>query len=218
MGSPTSSLQIRLDIGGVKFTTTASTLARRNANSVLAAVANDCLQKSQTPGYECETVVFDRDGTHFKHILIWLRDGVVTRGLKTSVYLEILREAEYYTLPGLRKSVKRILGTYDDKVPEDVKSAAQTPDLRRLDVIRFTHCGLKLRGVNLSGLDLSNLDLSGGEFQYARLYNTNFENCDLRDANLEYCDAGGANFRNANLRFCNCTGMVMHRCRGQHHM
>lgn len=42
-------------------------------------------------------VFVDRDGKHFRHILNWLRDGVVPT-LTESKYIELLREAEYYQL------------------------------------------------------------------------------------------------------------------------
>lgn len=42
-------------------------------------------------------VFVDRDGEHFRHILNWLRDGVVPI-LKDNDYTELLREAEYYQL------------------------------------------------------------------------------------------------------------------------
>lgn len=42
-------------------------------------------------------VFVDRDGTHFRHILNWLRDGVVPT-LSESEYSELLREANYYQL------------------------------------------------------------------------------------------------------------------------
>ena len=42
-------------------------------------------------------VFVDRDGKHFRHILNWLRDGVVPT-LKDSEYAELLLEAEYYQL------------------------------------------------------------------------------------------------------------------------
>lgn len=42
-------------------------------------------------------VFVDRDGKHFRHILNWLRDGVVPT-LKDYEYSELLREAEYYQL------------------------------------------------------------------------------------------------------------------------
>lgn len=46
----------------------------------------------------CQGYIFvDRDGKHFRHILNWLRDGVVPT-LSDSEYAELLREAEYYQL------------------------------------------------------------------------------------------------------------------------
>lgn len=42
-------------------------------------------------------IFVDRDGKHFRHILNWLRDGVVPT-LKDFEYSELLREAEYYQL------------------------------------------------------------------------------------------------------------------------
>lgn len=42
-------------------------------------------------------VFVDRDGKHFRHILNWLRDGVVPT-LEDNEYSELLREAEYYQL------------------------------------------------------------------------------------------------------------------------
>lgn len=43
-------------------------------------------------------VVFvDRDGKHFRHILNWLRDGIIPILIEAE-YQELLREAEYYQL------------------------------------------------------------------------------------------------------------------------
>lgn len=39
----------------------------------------------------------DRDGKHFRHILNWLRDGVVPK-LNDAEYSELMREAEFYQL------------------------------------------------------------------------------------------------------------------------
>ncbi|RDX81517.1 FH protein interacting protein FIP2, partial [Mucuna pruriens] len=66
---------VRLNIGGKKFCTTTGTLTQREPDSMLAAM----------------------DGKHFRHILNWLRDGVVPT-LEESQYSELLREAEYYQL------------------------------------------------------------------------------------------------------------------------
>lgn len=53
----------------------------------------NCLIIKLLQGY----VFFDRDGKHFRHVLNWLRDGVVPT-LSDSEYSELLREAEYYQL------------------------------------------------------------------------------------------------------------------------
>ena len=42
-------------------------------------------------------VFVDRDGKHFRHVLNWLRDGVVPT-LTDAEYPELAREAEYYQL------------------------------------------------------------------------------------------------------------------------
>lgn len=44
---------------------------------------------------------FDRDPTHFRHILNFLRDGALPQGLSASAQLEMCREANYYVVPGL---------------------------------------------------------------------------------------------------------------------
>ncbi|KAF5783893.1 putative potassium channel tetramerization-type BTB domain, SKP1/BTB/POZ domain superfamily [Helianthus annuus] len=98
-------------------------------------------------------VFVDRDGTHFRHILNWLRDGVAPN-LFDLERLELLREAEYYQLLGLVEMINMVL----NKKKVDEKMDA---DLTRTDIIKClqskTKYCLKLRGVNLSGLDLSNL-------------------------------------------------------------
>lgn len=42
-------------------------------------------------------VFLDRDGKHFRHILNWLRDGVVPN-LSDLECSELVREAEYYQI------------------------------------------------------------------------------------------------------------------------
>lgn len=61
-------------------------------------------------------VFVDRDGKHFRHILNWLRDGVVPT-LGECEYSELLREADYYllsviiTLFYLERVQKKIMST-----------------------------------------------------------------------------------------------------------
>lgn len=86
---------LRLNIGGKKFWTTIDTVTQREPDSMLAAMFSGRHTLSQDPnnGY----VFVDRDGKHFRHILNWLRDGVVPT-LEEAEYTELLREAEYYQL------------------------------------------------------------------------------------------------------------------------
>ncbi|KAB1995867.1 hypothetical protein ES319_D13G190800v1 [Gossypium barbadense] len=86
---------VRLSIGGKKFCTTIDTLTRREPDSMLAAVfsSRHTVYQDSEKGY----VFVDRDGKHFRHILNWLRDGVVPT-LTDSEYSELIREAEYYQL------------------------------------------------------------------------------------------------------------------------
>ncbi|KAH9329680.1 hypothetical protein KI387_001788, partial [Taxus chinensis] len=96
------------------------------------------------------SVFIERDGTHFRHVLNWLRDGVVP-SLDGSGYQELMREAEYYQLLGLTEQINFCLNRkkeYDETKPE----------MTRKEVIKCIQAKrVKLRGINLSGLDLSKL-------------------------------------------------------------
>ncbi|GFY98031.1 potassium channel tetramerization domain-containing protein [Actinidia rufa] len=149
MHSEVFSSLVRLNIGGKKFCTTVDTLTQREPDSMLAAMFSGrhtlCLDSEK--GY----VFIDRDGKHFRHILNWLRDGVVPT-LKDTQYSELLREAEYYQLLGLIDGINAIL----DKRKENEELDTE---LTRTDII--IKCiqseRVRFRGVNLSGLDLSKL-------------------------------------------------------------
>ncbi|KAJ6974977.1 hypothetical protein NC653_030964 [Populus alba x Populus x berolinensis] len=95
MKDHTFSSLIRLNIGGKKFCTTIDTLTQGEPDSMLAAMFRGRFMVSEDPdkGY----VFIDRDGKHFRHILNWLRDGVVPT-LTDAGYSELMREAEYYQL------------------------------------------------------------------------------------------------------------------------
>ncbi|KAL6275446.1 hypothetical protein ACE6H2_019047 [Prunus campanulata] len=186
---------IRLNIGGNEFCTSVDTLTQREPNSMLAAMFSG---RHQDPakGY----VFIDRDGTHFRHILNWLRDGIVPSLEDCSKYSELLREAEYFQLLGLREGIHDFL---NKKKEDDKKSIAKLDaELTRRDIIRCiqSNARIRFRGVNLSGLDLSKLDLSNIDFSYACLRNVCFSSCDLDGAKFNHVDAEGAIFRNASLQ------------------
>ncbi|KAM1737986.1 hypothetical protein ACFX11_013858 [Malus domestica] len=192
-----SSSLIRLNIGGKKFCTTIDTLTHREPDSMLAAMfsGRHSLCQDAEKGY----VFLDRDGKHFRHILNWLRDGVVPT-LKDSIYSELLREAEYYQLLGLMDGINAVL----NKKREDEELDTE---LTRTDIIKCIQSDrVRFRGVNLSGLDLSKLDLSLVDFSYACLKNVFFSRANLQCAKFKDADAEGAIFHNATLRECEFTG------------
>ncbi|KAF9670275.1 hypothetical protein SADUNF_Sadunf13G0051600 [Salix dunnii] len=114
---------------------------------MLAAMFRGRLTVSEDPkGY----VFIDRDGKHFRHILNWLRDGVVPT-LTDAGYSELTREAEYYQLLGLVEGINSVLNKRKEGDELDA-------ELTRADIIKcIQYNKVKFRGINFSGLDLSKL-------------------------------------------------------------
>ncbi|PNT07013.1 hypothetical protein POPTR_013G062500v4 [Populus trichocarpa] len=197
MKDHTFSSLIRLNIGGKKFCTTIDTLTRGEPDSMLAAMFRGRLMVSEDPdkGY----VFIDRDGKHFRHILNWLRDGVVPT-LTDAGYSELMREAEYYQLLGLLEGINSVLNKRKEGNELDA-------ELTRADIIKcIQYKKVKFRGINFSGLDLSKLDLSYVDFSYASLQNVLFSHANLLCAKFRDVDAEGSIFHNATLRECEFTG------------
>lgn len=188
---------VRLNIGGTKFWTTVDTLTHREPDSMLAAMFSGRHTVCTDPdkGY----IFVDRDGQHFRHILNWLRDGVIPI-LRDHECLELLREAEYFQLLGLIDGIKSALS----KLKEDEELGTE---LTRVDIIKCIQSEkVRFRGINLSGLDLSKLDLSSVDFSYACLKNVFFSRANLHCAKFKDVDAESSIFHNATLRECEFTG------------
>ncbi|CAK7341511.1 unnamed protein product [Dovyalis caffra] len=182
---------------GKKFCTTIDTLTQREPDSMLAAMFSGRHTVSEDPnkGY----VFIDRDGKHFRHILNWLRDGVVPT-LTDAEYSELMREAEYYQLLGLIEGINSVLNKRKE-------GDGLNAELTRADIIKcIQYDKVKFRGINFSGLDLSKLDLSDVDFSYASLKNVFFSRANLQCAKFRDVDAEGSIFHNATLRECEFTG------------
>ncbi|KAE8710328.1 FH protein interacting protein FIP2 [Hibiscus syriacus] len=210
MGDSDLSSLIRLSIGGKKFCTTIDTLTQREPDSMLGAMfsGRHALCHDSEKGY----IFVDRDGKHFRHILNWLRDGIVPT-LTDAEYSELMREA------GLIEGISSVL----NKRKEDEESHAE---LTRIDIIKCIQSErVRFRGVNLSGLDLSNfvsttvynfshfhlpmmmMDLSFVDFSFACLKNVFSHVQIFRVQSFGYVyflsedvDAEGSIFHNATLR------------------
>ena len=97
---------IKLNIGGHLYTTSILTLAK-DPQSMLAAMfsGRHSVKKEEDGSY-----FIDRDGTHFRYILNYLRDEGFKEGmLPSDILTELQTEAEYYQLSGLVDLLQRIL-------------------------------------------------------------------------------------------------------------
>ena len=91
-------LYVKLDVGGQVFKTTASTLCAEQG-SLLAALVS-------SPGFSAKldsdgSYFIDRDGTHFRHVLNYLRGCFDESTLNESARRELVTEADFYGLQGL---------------------------------------------------------------------------------------------------------------------
>ncbi|XP_042444398.1 FH protein interacting protein FIP2-like isoform X5 [Zingiber officinale] len=209
-GSPWPPSQVFLNVGrsiipgGKKYTTTIDTLTHREPDSMLAAMFSGRYTVSTDD--KMGMIFIDRDGKHFRHILNWLRDGIIPM-LQDSDYQELIREAEYYQLLGLIENINASLCNRKDK-------DAPVVELTRKEVIQIIQSEkVRFRGVNLSGLDLSKLDLSFVDFSYACIQKTNFSRANLNKAKFGDAEAGGSIFEDANLRECELIGADLHQAK-----
>ncbi len=94
---------VMLDIGGKRFKTAISTLTNE-PNSMLAAMFSGRgfkMEPDDTGAY-----FIDRDGSHFRHILNYLRGAFDPSSLSDSVKKELVVEAEFFSLEKLVKLIK----------------------------------------------------------------------------------------------------------------
>ena len=105
--------RVILQVGDSRFLSSKRTLTSI-PNSLLAEV---CQQPSVNPKFrktDSQAYYFDRDATHFRHILNYLRNGgnlyrETLPRQKDQLY-ELWAEARYYRLPGLETAIHRRLG------------------------------------------------------------------------------------------------------------
>ena len=88
------SQRLKLNVGGSKFETTLSTLTR-HPDSMLGAMFSG---RHEVPQDDDGYVFIDRDGTHFRIILNFLRTGVLDVPESLKAANELTRELQYYQL------------------------------------------------------------------------------------------------------------------------
>ena len=100
---------MELNIGGVHFTTSVVTLTQE-ADSVLSAMFNghNAVHRDKDGSY-----FIDRDGTHFRYILNFLREGATAVDSfpeNPGLLKELLTEAKYYHLGSLITALEKAEG------------------------------------------------------------------------------------------------------------
>ena len=103
---------ILLNVGGYRFTTSLQTLTK-DQNSMLAAMFSG---KFEMKPSEDGAFFIDRDGTHFRFILNYLRNGKLTLPEGASFLKELADEAEFYQLQGILEELK-------PKAPKDFEES-----------------------------------------------------------------------------------------------
>ena len=91
------STKVKLNVGGMLFTTTVQTLTK-DPDSMLAAMFSGRFPMKPA---EDGTFFIDRDGTYFRYILNYLRDGKLSLPDGTTFFEEIEAEAEFYQIQGI---------------------------------------------------------------------------------------------------------------------
>mgnify|MGYP001319929566 CR=1 FL=1 len=86
--------RVKLNVGGSKFETTLSTLTR-HPDSMLAVMFSG---RHEVPRDDDGYVFIDRDGTHFRIILNFLRTGALDVPTSQKAASELTRELQYYQL------------------------------------------------------------------------------------------------------------------------
>lgn len=93
---------VKLNVGGVTFQTTSTTLTSQ-PDSMLSAMFSG---RYKLPTDEKGRIFIDRDGTNFRYILNFLRDGTLNAPYDQILLMDLLQEAQFYQLHQLVQLVK----------------------------------------------------------------------------------------------------------------
>eukprot|EP00088_Acartia_fossae_P043775 TRINITY_DN4624_c0_g1_i12.p1 TRINITY_DN4624_c0_g1~~TRINITY_DN4624_c0_g1_i12.p1 ORF type:complete len:313 (-),score=50.32 TRINITY_DN4624_c0_g1_i12:276-1214(-) len=184
---------LTLNIGGQRFTTCRSTLARE-PNCMLArmfameSTLRPCEQDAQG------AYLIDRSPKYFEPILNFLRTGTLIIDPNVNP-TGVLEEAKYFGMDSTIPQLELMSTTHS--IPRDERA------LSRRDVIEAligqssfsgdrTDRGLRFQGLNLEGADLSKLDLRNINFKYANLRRVRLNGSNLSWSQLERADLSNA--------------------------
>jgi len=95
--------KIKLDVGGFHFTTSKSTLTNLSNTMLSSMFSGRFSLKTDEDG----SYFIDRDGTHFRYILNFLRDGTIQLPTTDKEIQELIQEAQYYGINDLIQFINK---------------------------------------------------------------------------------------------------------------
>ncbi|XP_068716281.1 uncharacterized protein [Montipora capricornis] len=216
---------VHLNIGGHRFTTSLQTL-RRDQDSMLATMFSGRHKLLQEPD---GSYFVDRDGTHFRHILNYLRDGFHAEMFPQDELSlrQIVNEAQYYQLNGLIAGIETVLdppppapdftqteindmlatltrqSTSSASPPPGLDLGTSRPKLADFVFHNMTKTNLDFSRKNLAGLSFAHTTFAHNvSFVDACLVNTSFYGCEF--ASHIVVDFTEADLSGADFRQCRC--------------
>lgn len=184
-----SSKQIKLDVGGYKFSTTLTTLTA-DPDSMLAAMFSGRFMVEKN---EDGCVFIDRDGQYFHHILNWLRNGTLPP-IESHLEREyLLVESKYYQLTSLNEF---LLAQDPLSQPSDPAEKFTLKELLLLVNTVPSGRKLQLSSADMRGLNLDGISLQGANIKFAKL-----DRATLQYANLQEIIGQNSSFNYAGTSF-----------------
>ena len=218
--------RIALDIGGVHYSTSRSTLTKY-PKSMLGIMFSG---RHDLATMQCEDGSFfiDRDGTHFRHILNYLRDGkeVVESFPKSAdVLLELIRETKFYQLDGLTSVLKPLLRENDVVIQDKITplffsdgGTYYTEYVGPLDYRGYQQNTINVSYSSRDKIRFKHKNMRGLSFNYMRFsHAVSFIDCDLTNATFQHnCFESDAIFEDCildNTTFTFIQGLVTNSCK-----
>ena len=114
-------MTVNLNVGGHHFTTSVQTLTK-DPDSMLAVMFSG---RFELRPYEDGAFFIDRDGTHFRYILNYLRTGKLTLPEDATFVKELLEEAEFYQIQGMIDELLDNESTLPASTPTEIFLASE---------------------------------------------------------------------------------------------
>ncbi|XP_065914500.1 uncharacterized protein [Dysidea avara] len=179
--------QILLNVGGIRFSTSRSTLTKypESMLGVMFSGRHDLETMKCSDG----SFFIDRDGTHFRYILNYLRDGeerVWSFPKSLELLQEIFCEAKYYQLSGLLIALNSLMREVDVVSQDSIALHFVAGSGRynsensggSFNVKYHSKQAISYKLKNMKGLSFNSMRFS---------YPLSFSDCDLSNASFTNC-------------------------------